>query len=308
MKKVVVLWSVLSILALSVFTQAQAKEAAGKDGLVFGYAVQDLGNQYWVTVAEGVKAQAAELGIEVLVMDARTDPARELANVEDMIQKKVDAILLSPWDSDSGSNGVLLANKADIPVFVLDIGVNDGKIETFIVSDNLGGGRMAGEYLAQFVPPGGEVAHIQCQLGYVIPALRGEGFREVMKEKGIRIVATQPADSQRAKGMDVMQNILQAHPSISAVFCENDEMALGAIEAVAAAGKSDQIKVVGFDGTDDALAAIKEGRLAGTVAQQPYEMGKLGVKAAVDFLNGKTLEETTYVPVKLITPSDLGDN
>lgn len=295
----VVLCLLLVFATVGLFAQAKA-ETKEKEGLVFGYAVQDLGNQFWVTVAEGVKSKAEELGVTVVVMDARTDPAKELANFEDMIQKKVDAILVSPWDADSGANGVIIANKAGIPVFVLDIGVNDGDIETFIVSDNLGGGRIAGEYIAEFVPAGGQVAHIQCQLGYVIPALRGEGFTQVMEEKGIKIVAKQPADSQRSKGMDVMQNILQANPDLSAVFCENDEMALGTIEAINAAGKSKQIMVVGFDGTDDAVAAIKEGRLAATVAQQPFLMGQLGVQAAIDFLNGKTLEETTYVPVKLI--------
>jgi ribose transport system substrate-binding protein len=277
-----------------------------KKPLVFGYQVQDLGNQYWVKVAEGVKAQAKEMGVSVVVMDARTDAARELSNIDDMIQKKVDAILLSPWDANSGANAVAEANKAKIPVFVLDIGVSSGDIESLVVSDNLEGGHIAGRYIAKSIPAGAEVAHIQCQPGYVIPALRGKGFTEIMKEVGLKIVAAQSADSQRAKGMDVMQNILQAHPKLSAVFAENDEMALGAIEAIAAAGKSDQVKVVGFDGTDDARAAIKEGRLAATVAQEPTEMGKLGVKTGVAFLNGQHVEKTTFLPVELLTPDKLG--
>ncbi len=273
--------------------------------LVFGYAVQDLANQYWVNVAEGVKDAAAAQGIEVVVMDARTDPARELANIDDMIQKKVDAILLSPWDTNSGATDVAEANKADIPVFVLDIGVASGEIVSLIVSDNLEGGHIAGEYIASQIPASSKVAHITCQPGYVIPALRGQGFKEIMDEKGIEIVAKQSADSQRIKGMDVMQNILQAHPDIAAVFAENDEMALGAVEAIASAGKSEQVKVVGFDGTADAEAAISEGRMLASVAQQPYEMGKLGVQTAVDYLNGKSVEETTYVPVKLVTADTL---
>lgn len=274
--------------------------------ILLGYEVQDLGNQYWVSVAQGVKDQAKALGVQAVVMDARTDAARELSNTDDMIQKKVDAILLSPWDPDSGSNAVAAANKAKIPVFVLDIGVTSGAIESLVVSDNLEGGHMAGDYIASLIPANAEVAHIRCQPGYVIPALRGQGFKEVMDKKGIKIVATQAADSQRAKGMDVMQNILQAHPNIAAVFSENDEMALGAIEAIAAAGKSAQIKVVGFDGTKDALTAIKEGRMAGTVAQQPYEMGKMGVSAAVALLkDNKRSEKETYVPVKLLTKDNL---
>lgn len=301
MKKFLLFIGILTMVFGSVSAKGESEKPATDDGaLVFGYAVQDLGNQYWVTAAEGVKSKCDELGISVNVMDANCDPSKELANIEDMILSGVDAILLSPWDADSGSNGVIAANKAGIPVFVLDIGVNDGDIETFIVSDNVEGGRMAGEFIAEDLKAGDEVAHIQCQLGYVIPALRGQGFEEVMKEKNMNIVATQPADSQRSKGMDVMQNILQANPNLKAVFCENDEMALGAIEAVAAAGLTGKVKVVGFDGTDDAVAAINEGRLSGTIAQQPFKMGELGVQAAVDFLDGKTLEETTYVPVKLL--------
>lgn len=270
-----------------------------------GYLVQDLGNQFWVTVAEGVKAGCAEQGYDVIVLDARTDPSKELANAEDLIQKKVDYILLSPWDPDSGANAVEVANKAGIPVSVLDIGVTFGKIDTFIVSDNLGGGKLAGEYVAKIIGDKKEVAHIQCQLGYKIPALRGEGFTDVMNEKGITIVAKQPADSQRSLGMTVMQNILQAHPNVAGVFCENDEMALGALEAVNAAGKSGAVKVVGFDGTADAVESIKAGGLAGSVAQQPFEIGKMGVDMAKKAMAGEKLPETTYVPVKLLTKDNL---
>lgn len=294
---------VAASLALPLMLAGTSLSSAG--GKVFGYAVQDLGNQYWVTVANGVKDEAKAKGIDVVVMDARTDAARELSNIDDMIQKKVDAILLSPWDTNSGANAVAAANKAKIPVFVLDIGVASGEIESLIVSDNLKGGRMAGEYVASKLAPKAEVAHISCQPGYVIPALRGQGFKEVMKEKGFELVASQTAESQRAKGMDVMQNILQAHPNLAAVFAENDEMALGAVEAIAAAGKTKQVTVVGFDGTADAVAAIKEGRMAGSVAQQPYEMGKLGVDTAIAFLDGKKPEKETYVPVKLLTPDTL---
>ena len=278
---------------------------AGEKKLTFGYLVQDLGNQFWVTVADGVKAGCAAQGIDVIVLDARTDPAKELANAEDLIQKKVDYILLSPWDPDSGATAVEVANKAGIPVSVLDIGVTSGKIDTFIVSDNLDGGKLAGDFVAKNLGGVKKVAHIQCQLGYKIPALRGEGFTNVMAEKGIQIVAKQPADSQRSLGMTVMQNIIQANPDLAAVFCENDEMALGALEAVNAANLAGQIKIIGFDGTDDAVASIKQGGLLGSVAQQPFEIGKMGVDMAVKALKGEKLPEVTYVPVKLLTKDNL---
>jgi len=271
-----------------------------------GYSVQDLGNQYWQLVAQGIKDRAAELGnIDVIVLDARTDPGRQLAQVEDLIQQKVDVILLSPWDPDPGGSCVEAANKANIPVIVLDVGVNSGKIETFIVSDNLKGGELAGEFIAQKLGGKGKVAHIQCQLGYKIPALRGEGFTNVMKKYGIEIVAKQPADSQRSLGMKVMEDFIQAHPDLNAVFCENDEMALGALEAVKAAGLQDKIIVVGFDAIPDALCSIKNGELAATVAQKPYEIGKMGVDAALKVLKGEKLPETIYVPVELVTPENV---
>lgn len=296
--------TVLVILAISVFAISSAW--AEEKRIVIGYSVQDLGNQYWQLVAQGVKDRAAELGnIDVIVLDARTDPGRQLAQVEDLIQQKVDVILLSPWDPDPGGSCVEAANKAGIPVIVLDVGVNSGKIETFIVSDNLKGGELAGEFVAQKLGGKGKVAHIQCQLGYVIPALRGEGFTNVMKKYGIEIVAKQPADSQRSLGMKVMEDFIQAHPDLNAVFCENDEMALGALEAVKAAGLQDKIIVVGFDAIPDALCSIKNGGLAATVAQKPYEIGKMGVDAALKVLKGEKLPETIYVPVELVTPENV---
>lgn len=275
--------------------------SAGEKKLHFGYLVQDLGNQFWVTVAEGVKAECAARGIEVTVLDARTDAARELANAEDLVQKKVDYIILSPWDPDSGATAVEVANRAGIPINVVDVGVTQGKIDTFIISDNLEGGRIAGRYVVDHIGDRTDTVHIQCQLGYVVTALRGQGFTEVVEAAGKKVVARQPADSQRSLGMTVMQNILQAQPNVAAVFSENDEMALGALEAINAAGKGSQIMVVGFDGTDDAVASIKAGGMVATVAQQPYEMGRMGVDMAVKALNGEKLQDTIYVPVKLIT-------
>lgn len=294
-----------SMWSVAVMVAALAFGAQAGESLRFGYLVQDLGNQFWVTVAEGVKSACAERGIEVTVLDARTDAARELANAEDLVQKKVDYIILSPWDPDSGATVVEVANRAGIPINVVDIGVTQGKIDTFIISDNLEGGRIAGRYVVDNIGGRTDTVHIQCQLGYVIPALRGQGFTEVVEAAGKKVVARQPADSQRSLGMTVMQNILQAQPNVAAVFAENDEMALGALEAINAAGKGDQIMVVGFDGTDDAVASIKAGGLVATVAQQPYEMGRMGVEMAVKALNGEKLPEVIYVPVKIIARGDV---
>lgn len=273
----------------------------------FGYVVQDLGNQYWVSVAEGVQDKAAELGIEVVVLDARTDAARQLSNVEDLILQGIDALLLSPWDAPSGGTAVEAANRADIPVFVLDIGVTHGEVASFLVSDNYEGGVMAGEYMIELLGGEGRVALIQTQLGYEIPALRGEGFEDTVTAAGIEVVARQPADSQRALGLTVMENYLQTYPDLDGVFAYNDEMALGAVEAIHNANRQDQIRVIGFDAIGDAVEAIRQGRLAATVAQQPYLLGQMGVEVALAYLSGEEVEAETYIDVMLITPENVDE-
>ena len=286
-------------------TMSIGAAASGEKKISIGYVVQDLGNQYWVSMAEGVKARAGELGWDATILDTRTDPARELANTEDLIEKGVDYLLISPWDPDSGATVVEVANKAGIPVAILDIGVASGDVDTFIISENYEGGRIAGEYVAGLLGNKGKVASIESNPGYVIVALRNKGFVDVMNEKGIQVAARQNADGQRSLGMTVMQNMLQANPDLNAVFCMSDEAALGALEAVNAAGIAGQVHVVGFDGTSDALESIKNEGMSATVAQQPFDIGVMGVDAAARKLAGGENPKTTLVPVKLITKGDL---
>lgn len=272
-----------------------------------GYVVQDLGNQFWITMAQGIEDKAAELGVEVVVLDSRTDPAIELANVEDLLSQGIDALLLSPWDATSGSTSVEAANRADVPVFVLDIGVESGDIVSFLVSDNYKGGVLAGKKMSELIGGEGTVVQILTQPGYVIPALRSDGFRDTVTEMGIEVVAEQSGDSQRALGLSVMENLLQSNPDIDGVFAANDEMAMGALEAIRSANKLDQIHVIGFDAIPDALAAIEEGTLVATVAQQPYLIGQMGVEMAVQHLNGEGVEPEVLVDVELITPENVNE-
>ena len=300
-KLITILISMVLVLSLGSMVSAQ-------ETFTIGYQVQDLGNQYWITLADGVKDKAAEMdNVEVTVRDARTDPAVELSNVQDLITQGIDLLLLSPWDSNSGATVVEEANKAGIPVIVLDIGVSSGDIESFLVSNNYGGGQKAGEYMAELLEGEGQVGHIQCQPGYELLDARGNGFVDVVTEEGIEVVATQPGDSQRSKGMTVMQNMATANPDIDGVFCENDEMALGALEALNSSRMLDQVEVIGFDGTDEAIQAVKEGRMTATVAQQPYKMGQMGVELAVEVLNGNDIENEIQVPVQLITKENVDE-
>ncbi|MEW6203528.1 MAG: substrate-binding domain-containing protein [bacterium] len=277
------------------------KEAAVR----IGYSTPALTNQFWNRVSSGIREEANKNGVEVIVADAQGDSGKQLSDVEDLVQKQVNAILISPWDTDTAASCIKKANRAKIPVIVVDIGTSGGEYEAFIVSDNKEGGRMAGRYIVEKLGGKGNAVHIQCQLGARNAQLRGEGFEEIMKQEDINIVAKQPADSRRDLGMTVMENILQSNPNIDAVFAQNDEMALGALRAVETSGKKGKIIVVGFDGNDDALKAIREGTMAASVGQQPEEMGRIAVQTALKVLKNETVEKDIFVPVKLITKETL---
>jgi len=283
----------------------QRTAPTAKPALRLAYSTASLENVFWQRVTKGARDEATKARADLRVVDAQGDARKQLSDIEDLVQQRMDAILISPYQSDPIVPAVLAANKARIPVVIVDIGVKGGDYAALIISDNLAGGRLAGEFIASKIDREGPVAHISAQPGVENARKRGEGFAQVMKERGIKIVASQTAYSERAKGMEVMENILQAHPDLRAVFCENDEMALGATRALGPlrgrpAGRKDVI-VVGFDGNPDALAAIRKGEMAATVAQQPEEMGRMGVRIALKALKGEAVAKTVQVPVTLIT-------
>ena len=282
-----------------------AKKKGGKAKLRIGYTTPALSNQYWNRVRAGIEEEAKKNGVELVVLDAQGDSGKQLSDMEDLVQKGVDAILISPWDTDTAATCLKKANRAKIPVIVVDIGTSGGDYASFIISDNKEGGRMAGRYIAEQLGGKGKAVHIQCQLGARNAQLRGDGFEEIMNKEGIPIVAKQPADSRRDLGMSVMENILQGNPDVNAVFAQNDEMALGAIRAIETGGKKGKIIVVGFDGNDDAVAAIKSGSMAASVGQQPEEMGRIALRTALKAIKGEKVEKQIFVPVKLLTKDTL---
>ncbi|MGB9834182.1 MAG: ribose ABC transporter substrate-binding protein RbsB [bacterium] len=269
--------------------------------ITLGLVLSTLNNPFFVTLRDGAQAEANKLGVTLIVMDSQNDSAKEASNIEDLISRKVDAILVNPTDADAVVPSIKKANDAKIPVFTIDRGANGGVIVSHIASDNVAGGKMAGEYLAKALNGKGKVVELEGIAGTSAARDRGQGFNEVMKNyPDIQIVARQTADFDRAKGLSVFENILTAQPEINGVFAHNDEMVLGAIQAAEAAGRTGII-FVGFDAIDDAIKAVKDGKLAATVQQQPALMGQLGVQTAVDYLNGKTVEKYIPVPLKLIT-------
>nr|WP_125138462.1 ribose ABC transporter substrate-binding protein RbsB [Petrocella atlantisensis] len=266
------------------------------NGEKVGLIVSTLNNPFFVTLKEGAEAAAADMNLELIVLDSQNDPAKELANMEDLLTQGVSVILINPTDSDAVVGAIGLANGSGIPVITLDRGANGGEVVTHIASDNVAGGLMAGEYIAELLGGSGNVVELEGIAGTSAARDRGQGFNDAISTTDIEVVAKQVADFDRTKGLSVMENILQAQPEIDAVFAHNDEMALGALTAVEASGRD--ILIVGFDATDDAVKAVEEGKLAATVAQQPAMIGSLGVEAALKSIQGESLD--AYVPVDLM--------
>ncbi|MEW5959410.1 MAG: ribose ABC transporter substrate-binding protein RbsB [Chloroflexota bacterium] len=263
-----------------------------------GLSLSTLNNPFFVTLKEGAEAAAQAAGVELIVVDAQDDPAKEATNIEDLIQKGVSALLVNPTDADAIVPSIQKANEAGIPVFTIDRGASGGEVVSHIASDNVAGGSMAGEFLCEALGGQGKVVELEGIAGTSAARDRGQGFNDYMSSDcaGVEIVAKQTANFNRAEGLSVFENILQAQPEIDGVFAHNDEMILGAIEAAQAAGR-EGITFVGFDAVDDAVAAVEAGALAATVAQQPSEMGRLGVETALTSLGGGAVE--AYIPVDL---------
>lgn len=269
----------------------------GSSGNVIGFSVSTLNNPFFVTLTEGAKKAASEKNVELVVVDAGDDAARQTSDIEDLVSRNVGVLIVNPVDSDAVAPAVKSAMSQGIKVIAVDRGVNGVDVDCQIASDNVAGARMATEYLMELVGEGTKVAELQGVPGASATIDRGEGFHQVA-DKSLQVAASQTANFNRAEGMTVMENILQSDGAIKGVFAHNDEMALGAVEAVAASGKD--IKIVGFDATDDAQKAVKDGKMAATVAQKPDKMGETAIETAVKIMAGETVDKSIPVEVELI--------
>lgn len=266
-------------------------------GNVIGFSVSTLNNPFFVTLTEGAKKAASEKNVELVVVDAGDDAAKQTSDIEDLVSRNVGVLIVNPVDSDAVAPAVKSAMSQGIKVIAVDRGVNGVDVDCQIASDNVAGARMATEYLMELVGEGAKVAELQGVPGASATIDRGEGFHQVA-DKSLQVAVSQTANFNRAEGMTVMENILQSDGAIKGVFAHNDEMALGAVEAVAASGKD--IKIVGFDATDDAQKAVKDGKMAATVAQKPDKMGETAIETAVKIMAGETVDKSIPVEVELI--------
>lgn len=290
MKKLATLISA-ALLSTTVSVSAQAQDT-------MAIVLSTLNNPFFVTMKDGAEAKAEELGYKLIVLDSQNDPSKELSNIEDLTIRGVKAILINPTDSDAVSNAIRMANRSNIPVLTLDRGASRGDVVSHIASDNVIGGEMAGHFIMEKVGEKAKVIQLEGIAGTSAARERGEGFMNAVNGSGLELLASQPADFDRTKGLNVMENLLAANPDVEAVFAQNDEMALGALRAVQASGKD--VMIVGFDGTEDGIAAVNRGLLGATVAQQPDLIGSLGIEMADKVLKGEKVDEYVPVPLKII--------
>jgi ribose transport system substrate-binding protein len=260
------------------------------------------GNPFWALVEKGAREKAKELGVDLVVLapPQESDITSQIAQIEDQMTKGVDGIALAPTDPDALAPIVdeALAEGTKV-VFVDTNGKNKGV--TFIGTNNEMGAKLAADYICKNVSKGSDVAILQGIIVQSTGRFRADGSHKGLTECGLNIVAEQPGDWDRAKGQAVMENILVGNPNIKAVFASNDNMALGAAEALKQAGVLDKVLLVGFDANPDAAVSILAGEMSASVAQNPYNMGALSVENLMKLIKGEKLAPVIDTGTVLVT-------
>ncbi|ACZ84396.1 D-ribose ABC transporter substrate-binding protein [Streptosporangium roseum] len=296
----------LGLTACGSGSSSEGSGAAAGD-IKLGMSVSTLNNPYFVQLRKGAEDEAKKQGVALTVTDAQNDASQQVNQIQNFASQSMKAIIINPVDSDAAGPAVKAAERSKIPVIAVDRVVNGATVAQTVASDNVAGGKLAAQELAKQMGEKGKVAVLQGVPGTSASRDRGQGFTEGIKAyPDIQVVAQQPADFDRTKGLDVMTNLVQSNPGITGVFAENDEMALGAIKALGAkAGK--EVKIVGFDGTPDGLKAIEAGTLNASIAQQPQLLGQQAVQGAVKAAKGEKIEATVAVPVKAVNKDNVAE-
>lgn len=272
-------------------------KASGASGAI-GLSISTQNNPFFVTLAEGAKKAAKQAGVPLTVVDASDDATKQVSDIEDLVSKNVSVLIVNPVDSDAVTGAVEAAIAKGVRVISVDRVVNGVDIDCQIASDNVAGAELATQYIVDTLGENVKTAELVGTSGASAAIDRSQGFHNIADKK-LKVVASQTADFDRTQGMTVMENMLQADSSIQAVFTGNDEMALGAVEAISGAKKD--VLVVGFDATDDAIEAIRQGRMGATIAQQPDLIGSTAVENAIRLTKGESIPKEIPVEVTLIT-------
>ena len=314
MKKAFVLL-VLAASAFSLSCNREAPDTAKSNKPTVALVLKTLNHPFFVDMRRGAQEAADRLGVTLQVQAAEReiDVEKQMQIVENLIQTGIQALCITPSGSREIVSALVKARDAKVPIIVVDTRVDEKAAadagvhtETFVGSDNYEGGKLAGEYLLKASGGKARVGILEGIPGHETGDSRLRGFRDAVKgTPGVAVVASQPANWERDQGFNVFQNMLQAHPDIDSVFACSDLMALGALEAIAAAGKTGKIRVIGFDALADAKKAIGEGTMAASVAQFPSEMGRVAVESAVKVIRGETVPAQVKVRLELVTKDNV---
>lgn len=260
------------------------------------------GNPYWALFEQGAKEKGKELGVNVVVVSppSETDIQAQVSQIEDLVAQKVDGIAIAPTDAAALGPAVDEAQAAGVKIVFVD-GKGANKNVPYIGTNNLEGGKFAGKFMCRTLPKGSEVAILQGIMTTSNGHDRFEGIKSAMEACGLKIVAAQPADWDRAKGQSVTESILAGNPAIKGIFGSSDNMALGAVEALKEAVKLKDVEVVGYDGNPDAAKSILAGEMTATIAQKPKTISGLGIQTLVDMKAGKQAPMNVDPGVTLVT-------
>ena len=304
-------WYALALLPCLAFGACNRSGGTRSDAPRVALVLKTLNSPFFNDMQRGAQEAATRLGVDLVVQAAEReiDVERQMQIVENLLQTNIKALCLTPSGSREIVPAVVKANRAGIPVVIVDTKLDPAaaqqagaKVLSFVGSDNYEGGRIAARFIVEQSHGQARVAILEGIPGHDTGDQRLRGFRDGIRDApGVTIVASQTANWERDQGFNVFQNMLQAHPDIDTLFSCNDVMALGAVEAIRAAGKTGSIRVVGFDAIDDARKAIAEGTMAASVAQSPSEMGRIAVENALHALRGEPVPPEATVRIELVT-------
>ncbi len=283
----------------------RTKEGGAKKPVI-GVTMLSMQNEFIVNVSDEMTKKAEELGVELITVDAERSALKQIEQVESFIAQKVDAIVMNPCEVEASSPAVAKALAAKIPI----INVNSetsAKPSAFVGSDDVESGRIAMKFIAEKLGGKGNVVMMHGYMGQAAQIKREQGAREILTQyPGLKLIAHQTGEWDRAKSMSLMENWIQSYgKDINAVFAQNDEMGMGAVNALTAAGMKENVIVVSIDAIPDALQAVKKGTLDATVFQNAQQQGAKAIEMAVKLIKGQSADKEVLIPFQLVTKDNI---
>lgn len=289
-------------------SQTQAATQAAAKTYKIGVTMKDLSDQFVKNIADAIQARGKELpNVEIIMADAQSDVSKQISQVENFISQKVDAIILNAMDAAGSGPAVDAAVKAGVPIIECNTLTNNDKYNVYVGSDDVDAGKIQGDYVKQLLGGKGNVVIIHGPMGQSPEIKRKEGVKQALLDTtpGIKLLAEQTANWKRDQAMALTENWIQSFPDLNVIMAQNDDMAMGALQAVEAAGKLDKIKIVGVDAIPDALQAVKAGKLSCTVFQDSKGQGSKSVDVALELAKGGKSDKQVMIPFQLVTKDNV---